>query len=240
MFASVLFGGSRSLSGSAAGSLVSSVVGRVVAAAPGAAFSVGCARGGDAAALACLVRAGAASRCSVFCVGEASGAGFFAPVSAFSGVVSAVAAGASPVWCAGGPLSVPLSARLAARSRAALVPGGVPVSVACWFLASPASRGSLGAARAAAAAGIAVVVFCVGFSSAELPLLGPVSSGRWVPVVAGPFSGGFLWVPAGCAVPAWALPSVSPGAVLGPALFLALGAPAVFAGCGLPGVPLGG
>ena len=151
MFASVCFGGSRELP-SCFGAFVGGVVGRVLAAAPRASFSVGCAAGGDALALQSLAVRGAAARVSVFCAGDASGAGFWR-FSAFSVVQSVVAAGASPVWLAGGPLSAPLRERLAARSRAALVPGGVPVSVACWFLFSPVSRGSLAAARAAASRG---------------------------------------------------------------------------------------
>ena len=151
MFAAVCFGGSRELP-SCFGSFVGGVVGRVLAAAPRASFSVGCAAGGDALALQSLAVRGAAPRVSVFCAGDASGAGFWR-FSAFSVVQSVVAAGASPVWLAGGPLSAPLGERLAARSRAALVPGGVPVSVACWFLFSPVSRGSLAAARAAASRG---------------------------------------------------------------------------------------
>ena len=200
MFASVCFGGSRELP-SCFGAFVGGVVGRVLAAAPRASFAVGCASGGDALALQSLALRGAARRVSVFCAGDASGAGFWR-FSAFSVVQSVVAAGASPVWLAGGPLSAPLGERLAARSRAALVPGGVPVSVACWFLFSPVSRGSLAAARAAASAGVPVVVFCCGWDSSLLaPLL---SGGSWVPVLGGPFVGGFVWLPAGVVLPPWA------------------------------------
>ena len=182
MFASVCFGGSRELP-SCFGAFVGGVVGRVLAAAPRASFAVGCAAGGDALALQSLAVRGAASRVSVFCAGDASGAGFWR-FSAFSVVQSVVAAGASPVWLAGGPLSAPLGERLAARSRAALVPGGVPVSVACWFLFSPVSRGSLAAARAAASAGIPVVVFCCGWDSSLLaPLLRGWLVGRRCSVV---------------------------------------------------------
>ena len=115
VFSSVCFGGSRELP-SSFGSFVGGVVGRVLAAAPRASFSVGCAAGGDALALQSLAVRGAASRVSVFCAGDASGAGFWR-FSAFSVVQSVVAAGASPVWLAGGPLSAPLGERLAARSR---------------------------------------------------------------------------------------------------------------------------
>ena len=223
MFAAVCFGGSRELP-SCFGAFVGGVVGRVLAAAPRASFSVGCAAGGDALALQSLAVRGAAPRVSVFCAGDASGAGFWR-FSAFSVVQSVVAAGASPVWLAGGPLSAPLRERLVARSRAALVPGGVPVSVACWFLFSPVSRGSLAAARAAALAGIPVVVFCCGWDSS---LLAPLcAGGSWVPVLGGPFVGGFVWLPAGVVLPSWA--SVG-GAARG-----GLSRRAFAAACGAPG-----
>ena len=98
---SVCFGGSRELP-SWFGSFVGGVVGRVLAAAPRASFAVGCASGGDALALQSLALHGAAARVSVFCAGDASGAGFWR-FSAFSVAQSVVAAGASPVWLAGGP-----------------------------------------------------------------------------------------------------------------------------------------
>jgi hypothetical protein len=186
--------------------------------------------GGDALALQSLALRGAAARVSVFCAGDSSGAGFWR-FSAFSVVQSVVAAGASPVWLAGGPLSAPLGERLAARSRAALVPGGVPVAVACWFLFSPASRGSLAAARAAAFAGIPVVVFCCGWDSALLaPLL---AGGSWAPVLGGPFVGGFVWLPAG-AQPSSAWPLL-PWASVGGAARGGLSRRAFAAACGAPG-----
>jgi hypothetical protein len=238
VFASVCFGGSRELP-SCFGAFVGGVVGRVLAAAPRASFAVGCAAGGDALALQSLAVRGAAARVSVFCAGDASGAGFWR-FSAFSVVQSVVAAGASPVWLAGGPLSAPLRERLAARSRAALVPGGVPVSVACWFLFSPVSRGSLAAARAAALAGIPVVVFCCGWESS---LLAPLcAGGAWAPVLGGPFVGGFVWLPAGVVLPPWAsVGGAARGGLSRRAFAAALGAPgarpAVFS-CGALG-PLG-
>jgi hypothetical protein len=113
-----------------------------------------------------------------------------------------IAAGASPVWWAGGGPAVPLWERLAVRSRACCAPGGRPVAVGCWFLASPLSVGSLGAARALAAAGGSAVVFCCGWESSLLPALLP--GGGWVAVCSGPFAGGFVWVPAGSLSPSWA------------------------------------
>jgi hypothetical protein len=186
----VVFAGSRSLPASAS-ALVSGVVVRCVAAGVPS-FSVGCASGADLAALSALVRSGVAPRVSVFAVGSAAGAGFWscsAPLWALSG---SAAAGASVSWLAGGPLSVPLSSRLARRSLACV--GSVPAgSVFCAFLSSPFSRGSLLSARAAVARGLRVVVFCCGFAPSALPSLGV---GRWVSVPSSSaFAGGFCWAP---------------------------------------------
>jgi hypothetical protein len=231
MFASsVCFGGSRSLA-AAWSPLVRRVVGACVAAGVPA-FAVGCAVGGDALALSALVSSGAAARVSVFCVGEAvvassgavSASGFWSG-SAVAGVVSAVAAGAAPVWWAGGGPAVPLQERLAVRSRVCCAPGGSPVAVGCWFLASPLSVGSLGAARALAAAGGSVVVFCCGWESSLLPALLP--GGGWVAVLGGPFAGGFVWAPVGAVPPSWASPG---GAARG-----GLSRRAFAAACGAPG-----
>jgi hypothetical protein len=184
----VVFAGSRALP-VGAGALVSAVVARCVAAGVPS-YAVGCASGADALALAALVAAGVAPRVSVSAVGSAAGAGFWT-CSALAGVRAAAAAGASVAWLAGGPLSVPLPARLARRSLAcvASVPPG---SVCCVVLASPSSRGSLLAARAAVARGLRVVVFCVGFGPALLPALG---AGRWAAVSSGAFAGGWRWAP---------------------------------------------
>ncbi len=139
-------------------------------------------------ALSALVAAGVASRVRVSAVGFSSGAGFWS-CSALAGVRLAAVSGVSVSWGAGGPLSLPLVARLRARSVACVrsVAGGV----FCLFVSSPSSRGSFGAARAALAAGVRVVAFPCGFPPALLPALG---SGRWVPVRRGAFVGGWLWV----------------------------------------------
>jgi hypothetical protein len=177
--------GSRSLP--AAGvALVARVV-RALARA-GRPLCVGCAVGADAAALSAAVAAGCAPSVSVFAVGGSSGSGFCS-LSALAGVRVAAAAGASVAWWSGGPASVPLAARLACRSRAcvAAAPGGVVA-----FLSSPASAGSLAAVSLAAASGLSVCVFCLGFSPSLLPQLG----GSWVPAAAaGLWSAAVRFVP---------------------------------------------
>lgn len=191
----VVLGGSRSL-GAGALPLVSSVVARL-AAAGAARWSVGCCVGGDALALAALRSAGLAPAVSVFAVGGpvagGSCAGFWAG-SALPGVRAAVAAGARPVWWAGGSASVPLRLRLARRSGLCVrsVVGAPRSAVGVWFLASPASLGSVSAARLAASLGVPVFVFCVGFAPA---LLAPLcAGGSWVPVASGPLAGALRWV----------------------------------------------
>jgi hypothetical protein len=64
------------------------------------------------------------------------------------------------------------------------------------FVSSPGSRGSFLSVRAAAGAGLPVVVFPVGFPASRLPVL--PGGGRWVPAASsGVWAGGFRWVPAG-------------------------------------------
>ncbi len=189
---SVAFSGSRSLSPAAA-----PLVGRVVAgfaalAAPR--FSVGCSAGADELVLSALVAAGAGPRVRVFAVGSASGAGFWSG-SALPAVQAASAAGASVAWLAGGPLSAPLRVRLAARS-AACVRSVRPAGSLVAFFASPASVGTLGACRLAAAAGLSVLAFPFGFAPSALPALAP--GGCWVPsgaVPSSPLALAWRWSP---------------------------------------------
>ena len=96
-------------------------------------------------------------------------------------------------WLAGGSLAVPLPARLSARTRA--VVGSASVCAVVFF-ASPSSRGSFLAARAAVARGLPVFAFACGFDPELLPLLG--SGGSWsvFPISGDLFSGGFEWSPA--------------------------------------------
>ena len=113
LVALVAFAGSRSLPSSAR-SLVASVVGAVLAS--GRRVGVGCAVGADAFALAAALAVSPAA-VSVFAVGGPRGLGFSSG-SALALVRRAFASGALVAWRAGGPLSVPLRARLALRSRA--------------------------------------------------------------------------------------------------------------------------
>jgi hypothetical protein len=166
------FGGSRSLS-----DRFSPFVAGVVSAwrRSGGSVAVGCAAGADAAVLrACFFGLAAGCPVSVFAVGAADGSGFWSG-SDLGAVRLAASRGAPVAWLAGGPLSVPLMARLIRRSLAALS----GASCACFFLASPSSSGSLRVAAAAVAAGLPVFVFSCGFSAAPVPLAGV--SGAWVP-----------------------------------------------------------
>ena len=102
-----------------------------------------------------------------------------------------------------GPSSVggpPLRARLALRTRAlvAAVTARSAAASGCAlvvFFASSSSRGSLLAARCAAAAGLPVLAFACGFPAARLPLLSPAGSWRLVSIATGPWVGAWRWVP---------------------------------------------
>jgi hypothetical protein len=168
---SVMFGGSRSLSPSAA-PLVSAVVSAALSA--GRSVSVGCAAGADALVLSAAL-AVAPSRVSLFCAGSPAGLGFWSGSAPLPLLLSAAPVGASVSWLAGGPLAAPLRARLLRRSLAALA----GCSLAVFFLGSPSSPGSLAVAGHAVACGLPVFAFPVGF--AGLPACPPGCSGSWLP-----------------------------------------------------------
>jgi hypothetical protein len=179
----VAFAGSRSLSSHFA-PLVGRVVRSVVAS--GRSVSVGCCVGADQFALAALP-AGAGSCFAVFGpggVGSCSASAVLA-VSAFA------AAGGAVSWLAGGPFSVALPARLAARTGAVVSAATVSAVV---FFGSPSSAGSALACRLAFGRGLSVFAFPCGFAGSALPLLG---AGLWVAVGgAGVWSSAWRWVPA--------------------------------------------
>lgn len=170
----VLVGGSRSLlPSSPAGLACSAFVSSLLAA--GGLLHVGCATGADQAALSAAVRAVVACRSASFQQVRAfaafgpGGAGSFSG-SAVAAVQAAARAGVPVSWLAGGLLSVPLVARLMARSLAAL--GGCSAAV---FFAP--GVGSLKVARAALRAGVPVLVACIGVPSAPvLPVTPMVAS----------------------------------------------------------------
>ena len=187
------FGGSRSLSPSAS-ALASSVALAVLRS--GAGVAVGCCVGADSVVLSAAVSAGLASRLSVFSAFGPLGSGAPAgacSLSAVAAVRAAVAAGASlRSWAGGGP-SVPLSVRLAARTRAV----GSAASAGAVVFLSASSRGSLSLARSVAARGLPVVAFPAS-PGVSLPPLSPC--GRWLPLAAAPASlslfysfPGFFW-----------------------------------------------
>lgn len=178
---SVAFAGSRALPVGFA-PLVARVACRAVAS--GFGIAVGCCVGVDSVVLSSVPSWSV--RCfAAFGVGGAGACS----LSAVSLVSRLPSRGGSVSWLAGGSLSVPLPARLAARTRA--VVGSASVGL-CVFFASPSSRGSALAARSAAARGLPVFAFACGFCSSLLPVLG---SGSWLPVRAGAFVGGFEWSP---------------------------------------------
>lgn len=120
----VLFCGSRSFSSF---SSVSVLVARWLAV--GGGVFCGSSAGADALVVRAALAVGGASSLRVFAAFGASGAGACS-CSSVSSARAAAAAGASVVWLAGGPLLVPLRARLAARSvsAASLAAGGVVLS----------------------------------------------------------------------------------------------------------------
>jgi hypothetical protein len=205
----VMVCGSRVLPQCAA-PLVGSVASALLSA--GSVLAAGCAVGADAAAVSSAVAAGAASRLLLFAVGGRSGAGFAGRASAVAGVRSAVAAGAAVSWWSGGPVAVPLRARLVGRSLAcvgAAAAGGAGSGLVAFVGQLPPRAFALGAwpscgsgswssAGAAALRGLPVVVVPVGslagVAVSSLPAL--PGGGSWSPVSAGALSGGFRWVPA--------------------------------------------
>lgn len=176
----VALGGSRVLPQGGAG-----LVGRVALGlvSSGRRLVVGCCSGADAAALS-AVPSPAVDVLAAFGPGGI-GAG---PWSAVGLVLRHAERGGAVSWWAGGGPSVPLFARLAARSRAVIA----QASGLVVFLASPASRGSLLAARSAVVRGLPVVAVPLGFPASDLP---PLGSGRWVSVGGGLLSGASLWLP---------------------------------------------
>lgn len=181
----VAVAGSRALS--PAGLALVQRVARVLVAS-GRSLSVGCAVGADAAALAAVPPS--AARCfaafgpAPACAGAWRG-------SAAPAVAGFARAGGAVVWWAGGPMSVALPARLAARTAA--VVGAASVSCVVFF-GSPSSRGSVLAASLAVGRGLPVFAFPVGFVGSALPSLGP---GSWVPVNGrGVWGLAWRWVPA--------------------------------------------
>lgn len=181
--------GSRSLPASAGG-LVARVCAALVRS--GGSLVVGCAVGADSLVLSSAL-SGVVPVSSVRCFAAfgVGGVGSAGAVSAVSVVAAFAAAGGSVEWLVSGALSVPVRARLAARSRAVVSAASAGLVA---FLSSPSSRGSLGAASFAAARGLRVVAFPAGFSGAAAPPLGP--AGAWVPCEkSGVWASAWVWVP---------------------------------------------
>ena len=177
------FAGSRALPLSASG-LVSSVVSAVVGS--GSPVAVGCCVGADALVLRSALAVGASV--SLFAVGSSSGAGFWS--GSCAGLLSLASRCASVVWLAGGPLSVPLFARLARRSSALLASVASAGGSLVVFVSSPPSArsGSWRLVWSALFSRVPVVVFPV--SGCPLPSACGLFPVRWSPSPV--FSGGFV------------------------------------------------
>lgn len=159
-------------------------------------LAVGCCTGADSAVLS----VGACSPGRVQCLAAFGPVAQGAPGSWAGSAVAAVAqfaaAGGAVSWWAGGSQSVPLRARLAARTAAVVARASAGCVV---FFASAGSRGSLLAASRAAARGLPVLAFPLGFSGAALPSLG---AGAWCAAgLAGEWAGAWRWVPSAQAQP---------------------------------------
>jgi len=164
---SVLVGGSRTLSAPAAAAAACSAFTRSLLKA-GCVLSVGCATGADQIALNTAVCSKSFSQVRAFAAFTPAGNGSFGG-SAVKAMQAAARAGVAVTWLAGGSLSVPLVARLMARSLAALR----GCSAAVFF--SP-GVGSLKVARAALRAGTPVLISCAGLSTAPALAIAPSST----------------------------------------------------------------
>lgn len=147
------FGGSRNLSKNHF-SQVSQVVNATLA--TGVSIHVGCASSADQF----IIQAASAfpAQLQIFAQFSQFGAGAFNG-SALVSVFNAHQAGVPVSFLAGGPLSIPIRARLLRRSIASL--RGCKLAV--YFLSNPASAGSLATAAQAATMRIPVYVFPLGF-----------------------------------------------------------------------------
>lgn len=153
-------------------------------AAAGFRVAVGCAVGVDAAVLSAVP----GPSLSVFAAFGPPASPFRAAPGAWSGsavaaVARALAAGAAVAWWSGGGSSVPLRARLGARTAA--VVAAASAGALAFFGAPSSSPGSLLFCRLAAARGLPL--FC--FSPAGAPPA--VGAGAWRPLAGAP--GWFAW-----------------------------------------------
>lgn len=177
----VALAGSRRLP-AGAGAMVSGVACALAAA--GFVVACGCCVGADAAVLSAVPP----EALRVFAAFGPPPCAGFCGLSAVSAVSAAACAGAAVSWWAGGGASVPLRARLAARTGAVVSAASAGAVV---FLADPPQPGSGSwlAARLAAGRSLPVVAVPLGFSGSVLPLLAP--GGCWRSLG----SGAWLWCP---------------------------------------------
>lgn len=163
----VALGGSRSLAGDGCVALTHAVQQLQLAGHP---LAVGCSTGADAVSLCMAPGNGPVA---VFAVCDPAGLGSWRH-TAVSRVHGAARLGASVQWLAGGPLSLALPVRLAARTRAVAAAASAGALVA---VGSPDSAGSFLLARSVAARRLPVVALACGFSWLQLPPL--AAGGFW-------------------------------------------------------------
>lgn len=191
----IAIGGSRSLSSLHVGAVRSVTRGLLDA---GYSLRVGCAVGVDAAVIGSVPPAMVQS-CHVFAAFGPTSPPYTAPQGrysapgAWSGSAVATVArhvnlGGPVTWWAGGGQGVPGQARLAARTRAMVAQASAGCVV---FFSDPGSRGSALCARSAAARGLPVFAWPLGFSGLDLPSLGSGSWSRFS--VPSPLAGCYIW-----------------------------------------------
>lgn len=178
----VALGGSRGLVGPGTVALGDLVQSLQVAGHP---LAVGCSTGADSDVLWLAPGNGPVS---VFAVCDPSGAGAWRNTAVYL-VHGAARLGASVQWLAGGPLSLALPVRLAARTRAVAAAASAGAVIA---ISSPDSVGSLLLARSVAARRLPVVALACGFSWLSLPPM--ASGGFWRKLGVGPGVVAAQWV----------------------------------------------
>lgn len=148
----------------------------------------GCAHGADTRVINAVLAEGAARSLEIYAVGSQWGSGFPGRSGSPAVVSEAKKRGAMVHWLAGGPLDIPVRARLALRSQAAC--HGADIGI--WWLAHPRpSSGSLLAAAHLARGG-GLVAICPSFPQSKLPPL-PGLAGAWTGTE---WPKAYLWIPA--------------------------------------------
>jgi hypothetical protein len=163
--------------------------------AAGRGIAVCCCAGADLLAIRACLSLGESPW--VFAIGTSSGEGFWPGSAPLSALHSCYPGGVH--WLAGGPLSLPLAARLARRTAAAIrfaASSGPGAGLIAFLRRQPvpgARSGSWLALQLAASAGLPCIVFPCGWVGSPPPL---DAGGSWEPCSCGPpWSGALRWIP---------------------------------------------